>query len=406
MGMLSGQNDATTVSQYINQLISSVDALSRTTIYNGKQIINGAYAYNATATGANAGNISDIRVTSANVPAGAAQNVSFKVDAVAEEAGIQMESTDDMAVGANTKRDIVITDANGKSVTVTFENTAAKTYTAAEVYTAVNLALGNNPDVALEATSTGSDFQLTSTEKGTNVSFSIRATDTDTTSGVTTAADIENVFSAYGGTIDDADADNGLLSATGTDWKISGLSGTVVTNDDRIDVYSNGVSFSASLSDAVLDDDILSFAVTGGTSYQLGKDVTSAGRYNIGISTINSNSLKSADGKTTLADLGSLDYNQDANVALAREVITDIVNQIASERGRLGTIQKNVLGANQTNLEDQLAVVTETEATISNTDIALESSRLARQELIAQSAMSAIQYARSFSQFAVSSLFQ
>jgi flagellin-like hook-associated protein FlgL len=402
MGMLSGQNDATTVSQYINQLISSVDALSRTTIYNGKQIINGAYSYNTLVTSGNADKISDIRVTSANVPAGAAQNVSFTVNGLASEAGIQLAANKDMTVAADTKRDIVITDANGKSVIV---NLTSATYSANDVYDKVVAVLGNNPDVALEADYDGTNgFTLSSTEKGSNISFTIKATDTDISTSARSPVDLGD-FTAYGGTIDNTNVANGLLSAAGKDWVITGLSGAVVTNGDRIDVYSNNINFSANLSAAVLND-AFDIAVTGGTSYQLGKDVTSAGRYNIGISAINSNSLRSADGETTLADLGNLDYSKSSDIALAREVITDIVNQIASERGRLGTIQKNVLGANQTNLEDQLAVVTETEATISNTDIALESSRLARQELIAQSAMSAIAYARSFSQFAVSSLFQ
>ncbi|MDR2641427.1 MAG: hypothetical protein LBC74_01395, partial [Planctomycetaceae bacterium] len=167
----------------------------------------------------------------------------------------------------------------------------------------------------------------------------------------------------------------------------------------------NSINFSGELDDNVADNDEFMFSVTGGTSFQLGKDVSSAGKYNLGIATINSNNLAGKDG-TTLMQLRSLDYSKEDSILLAQRTIEDIASQIATERGRLGTIQKNVLTTNQNNLEDQLALVTESEATISNADAALETSRLARQELIADSAMNAILYARSFSQFAVSSLFQ
>jgi flagellin-like hook-associated protein FlgL len=52
-----------------------------------------------------------------------------------------------------------------------------------------------------------------------------------------------------------------------------------------------------------------------------------------------------------------------------------------------------------------LTSVTATEGRISNADIAVESSRMARAELIAQNSMNSIMYSRSFAAFSVRSLF-
>jgi flagellin len=397
IGLLNG-GSASEITAGINQLADTIDAISRTTIYNGKQIINGAYDYNALAT-TGATSISNIKVTSADITEGASTDVKFEVTDVAKKAGVKL---DDLEVAADKDYTVTLTDGNGRFVSVEFKGTSgsATDYAKDILAGTIKSALSNNADIDLEITDDGTNYYLASKTKGANNNLTISTVDQD---GYVDASDAFTEDTTNFLNVAE-DSTTHVLTTAGQDWKLSGIEGTVVTNDDTANVYSNSATFSANLSKATAGNDI-TVKISGGTSFQLGKNVSSAGKYNVGISTINSNKLTGNDG-TTLAELRSLDYSNQDNVIKAQKTLEDIATQVATERGRLGTIQKNVLGTNQTNLEDQLAIVTESEATISNTDAALETSRLARQELIADSAMSAILYARSFSQFAVSSLFQ
>ena len=78
--------------------------------------------------------------------------------------------------------------------------------------------------------------------------------------------------------------------------------------------------------------------------------------------------------------------------------------KIATELGTLGGHQ-NIVAMNQKLLDSRLTTLTAAEGSISNANIALESSRLARTELLAQNTMNSIMYNRRFAAFSVSSLF-
>jgi flagellin-like hook-associated protein FlgL len=167
-------------------------------------------------------------------------------------------------------------------------------------------------------------------------------------------------------------------------------------------VSSNAAAFSAKLTGAAKGDKISFDIGGGGASFQLGKDVTSVNRLNIGLQDVRTVNIGGSTGK--LSDLRSLDYNDNADLSKALAIAQEAIKDVSSARGRIGTAQ-NLMGANRENLEDQLVVITHAEAEISNTNVAEESSRLARYELIAQSAVNSIQYSRAFASFAVSSLF-
>ncbi|MDR3182412.1 MAG: hypothetical protein LBT89_05725, partial [Planctomycetaceae bacterium] len=94
----------------------------------------------------------------------------------------------------------------------------------------------------------------------------------------------------------------------------------------------------------------------------------------------------------------------DATLANTQAAVRNIADKIASAAGTLGNSQ-NIVAQNQKLLDSRLTSVTESEGRISNVDMATESSRLARSELLAQNAMSSITYNRSYAAFSVSSLF-
>jgi len=136
--------------------------------------------------------------------------------------------------------------------------------------------------------------------------------------------------------------------------------------------------------------------------FQLGKDVQDSMQYRMSLPSMTVSHLGGASG--TLEDLRTIDLNTDAGKAQAYAIINEAVNMVATQRGTIGAVQKHVLESNAKNLDIQLEKVSEAEGLISNVDMALETSRLNRAEILAQSAMSAILYSRSFGQFILNAL--
>jgi flagellin len=84
--------------------------------------------------------------------------------------------------------------------------------------------------------------------------------------------------------------------------------------------------------------------------------------------------------------------------------VEDALTEITTAMGNLG-MKQQIAATNQKLLDSRLTSVTASEGRISNADIAAESSRMARSELLAQNAMNSILYTRHYAAFAVSSLF-
>ena len=106
-------------------------------------------------------------------------------------------------------------------------------------------------------------------------------------------------------------------------------------------------------------------------------------------------------GTTLKGAIEATTFDSEAVLGAAQELQT----AIATALGTLGGSQSIVV-MNQRLLDSRLTSVTAAEGRISNADIAIESSRMARAELLAQNAMSSIMYTRNYAAFAVSSLFR
>ena len=143
-------------------------------------------------------------------------------------------------------------------------------------------------------------------------------------------------------------------------------------------------------------------SMADGVIFQLGKDVQESMQYRMSLPGATTTHLGGASG--TLNELRTIDLETDEGKAKAYAIVGEAINMAAVQRGTIGTVQKFVLESNAKNLDTQLEKVSEAEGLLSNADMALESSRLNRAEILAQSAMSAILYARSFEQFMINAL--
>ena len=139
-----------------------------------------------------------------------------------------------------------------------------------------------------------------------------------------------------------------------------------------------------------------------GALFQLGKDVQDSMQYRMDMPNMTTSNLGGESGK--LYELRNIDLETEEGKAQAYAIVSEAISMVARQRGIIGSVQKNVLDNNSKNLDIQLEQVSEAEGFISNVDMALESARLSRAELLAQSAMGAIQYSRDFSFFIASLL--
>ena len=147
---------------------------------------------------------------------------------------------------------------------------------------------------------------------------------------------------------------------------------------------------------------MLDGSMKDGALFQLGKNVQDSMQYRLAMPSMIVSSLGGETGN--LSELRTIDLETDEGKAKAYAIVTEAINKVAVHRGTIGAVQRSVLESNSKNLDVQWTAVSEAEGLLSNADMALESSRLNRAEILAQSTMNAILYARSFRQFMISSL--
>jgi flagellin len=127
----------------------------------------------------------------------------------------------------------------------------------------------------------------------------------------------------------------------------------------------------------------------GGALFQLGGDVVSNQQARIGISSISTARLGGVSGKLyELASGGSKTLESDATGA--SRVVDEVIEKVASLRGRLGAFQRTTLESNTVALTDTVANLTEAESSIRDADFARESSALTRAQILVQSGTSVL----------------
>ncbi len=129
----------------------------------------------------------------------------------------------------------------------------------------------------------------------------------------------------------------------------------------------------------------INFDITGGGAlFQLGSDVVSNQQARLGIGSLNTAKLGSANGRLyELASGGAKSLTNDATGAF--KVIDDVINKVTSLRGRLGAFQSTTLESNIASLTDTVANLTEAESSIRDADFAAESAKLTRAQILVQS---------------------
>jgi len=132
----------------------------------------------------------------------------------------------------------------------------------------------------------------------------------------------------------------------------------------------------------------------GGALFQIGQEVAPAGQVGLGIEAVNTARLGGIGGKLfELASGGGkslLDVSPSTPGSKLVDIIEQSIDRVSRIRGRLGSLQKNVIQTNISTLGVALESVAEARSQIIDTDFAAETSKLTKAQILSQSGISVL----------------
>lgn len=353
----------------VDDAITAIDRIVNTTNFNGKRLLDGSMAVGT--TGASNQFVDNIRVYARGQGStGTSINVERVASAQVASATLGYIGGTGAMDGATT---LAVTGALG-----TASLSIASGSNQASIVASINAA---TDQTGVSATANATNIQLSSTGYGRDAFVSVSVL-----SG--------GVFNEdYGTATDDGNTANDIQNSTkqiGVDANIT-INGQTAGTDGLDVVYNaNGVSMSFSLAEdfgnGTLAATSTSFTVnaTGGATFQLG--TSSSTRQTIGIDSLATFNLGGGNGTSRISELGSGGAAALRNdPAGALESVRAALSEIAGVRGRLGGFQKFQVGSAIRSLQAAQTGLSEAAGVIEDTDFAVATAALNREQVLIQS---------------------
>jgi flagellin len=328
----------------VDAILNSINRIANTTQFNGLRLINGSLDYTTSGVASTA--IDALQINAAKLPDNGYQTITVEVTGSAQLGEVQFSSTVDTATT------IEIT-GNAGTEQLSF---ASGTQLSAVAF-AINQLTGATGTSAVVS---GTTLRMTSTAYGSDQYVSVKT-----------------------------------ISGSFVDDKTYGVDATVNINGASADTHGlvaqvrNGnLDLSLTLDAAFAQDttSVTSFNITGGgAKFQLGPEVSRQGQIHIGISSVATTKLgDEIDGFLSSVASGGTNSLSSGNAIQAQKILTKAIRQVATLRGRLGALQKNVLETNVNSLQVALENVTASESAIRDADFAAETAALTRAQILVQ----------------------
>ncbi len=350
----------------VDSILNSINRISNTTQFNGVKLLNGALDYTTSNVASTA--IDTLEINAAKLPENGSITITVNVTASAQLGTLTNTAS---GVGASAVT-IEIAGTQGTEQ-LSF---AASTHNSA-IVVAINQIRGST---GVSAALSGSALKITSTAFGSKEFVSVKTISGSFLNGKDFGA-------------------NAVVSVNGTQAEVDGRTASVRTAD--LDV-----TFQLDSNFAQQTAAGTSFQITGGgAKFQIGSEVTRQGQIQIGISSVSTTKL--GDGVNGyLSSIGSGGGSSlvSGNTIQAQKILSTAIRQVATLRGRLGALQKNVLDTNVSSLSVALENVTASESDIRDADFAAETAALTRAQILVQANTSVLAQANSSPQQVLSLL--
>lgn len=358
----------------IDNALTALDRIVSTANFNGKKLLDGTFSIQSEGVSTNA-DVNNLRVFSrSQVTSDTVLNVSRV--ASAQTASGTLAFAGGGAATASGTTQLTITGSLG-TATITL----ASGSTQANIVSTINLAKAQTGVSAIQG---ATNISLSSLTFGTDAFVSVQVL-----SG-------GQINSSYGTALSDGSTSNDLQSSnkqTGADAEITINGQKTGTDGLNVNYTANGLSFVFTLGKNFGTGNTASTATNftikaaGGATFQLG--TTASTRQTIGIDSLASYNLGSGNGTTQLSAIGSggsADLKTD--VATALTTVRSAISEVASIRGRIGGFQKFQVGTSINSLRAAQRGLGEAAGAIMDTDFAVATSDLNRQQILIQAGIS------------------
>ena len=368
-GALSAEEIAANQLQ-ADAIINSINRISNTTQFGGVKLLNGSLDY--TTSSVDAAKLDIVTINAAKLPDNGHVAIAVSVTNSAELGTLTFASS-----GINATPATIEIAGNLGTEQISFAASAANS----AIAVAINQ-LKESTGVSASVLANG-QLQMNSTQYGSRQFVSVQTINGTFTSGKDFGVDASvNINGAQ------AEVDGLVASARTGDLDVQ------LTLDSAFAQTTSGAGAAAS------------FEITsGGAKFQLGSEVQRQGQVQIGIGSVAATKL----GNNIVGYLSSISSGGDnslvgGNTSQAQKILTAAIKQVATLRGRLGALQKDVIDTNVNSLSVALENVTASESAIRDADFAEETAKLTRAQVLVQANTSVLAQANSSPQNVLSLL--
>ncbi len=350
----------------LDQILNSINRIANTTQFAGIKLLDGSLDY--TTSGVTSTAIDIVTINSAKLPDNGFTTVSVEVTASAQLGAVTYSGG--AVTGPVT---IEVAGVDGSE-----QISLASGATASNIVAAVNQLVAAT---GVSATVDAGNVVFNTTSFGSESFVTVRTVSGSFSTDVTT--------------------DNGEDAGVNINGAAADVKGNVAS------LRTSSLELSLTLDRAFAQSSSSTdFAINGGgAKFQIGSEVNRNGQINIGIQGIATTRL----GDNVVGYISSLRNGGEnslvgGNTLQAQKILKAAISQVATLRGRLGAIQKNVLETNVNSLGVTLENVTASESAIRDADFAKETAALTRAQILTQANTSVLSQANTTPQNVLSLL--
>lgn len=356
----------------IDSILFSIDRIANTTKFGSERLLDGSKAY--TVSGVDPAALASVSLYAARLPPNTTREITVTVTQSAETARVAYVGANPGGVSVTSAATVELRGNLGSEV-LSF----ASGMTLAEVVAAINSVTGVTGVSATVSTPAGpgtaSALILHSTSFGSDAFVSVEPL----SGGFVESGNAGREFRDHGvdaGVL--VDGQTAAVQGFRADLRSLGL-------DARIDLSPQ---FGQALSSTT-------FNISGGGSiFQITPEVSTNGQVFVGLGSVRTTKLGSPiTGLLFSLRAGETNDLKSKNFDAAQTIVEEAISQVASYRGRLGSVQRNHIDPNLNSQRVTLENVTASESTIRDADMAVEVSALTRAQILVQATQSTLQIA-------------
>ncbi|HCD33753.1 MAG TPA: flagellin [Phycisphaerales bacterium] len=364
----------------VDQILQTIDRISATTSFGDVKLLNGSQDFQTSSVHAN---VTDFQINAAKFEAGSSVAVQAVVTASAQHAGVFLSTgTLDLTNATDTFSFELGSTEGTREFSFSSGTTAAQMATTINQFksvTGVSAAVVSG-GIMLKTEGYGSDefvsFDITNLAGQAGDIYTLSANDdTNVNAGVALAATTsvrdegQDIAGMINGTVARGDGLNMSVSSDGLDVELS-LNATA----------GRALGTTAALT-----------VTGGGATFNIGAEINMANQIRVGMQSVAARNIgNSTDGFLDSLASGGTNSLLSDNLDDAQKIVDNAIDHVSKMRGRLGSVQSNVIGSTINSLNIAYENTSAAESAIRDTDFAEETASLTRNQILVSAATNVV----------------